>query len=72
MTYNIFIKLIKIYLNYSNISFFDSPVNFLGLIIFENKLRIIKLLRYLDIFGVLKYYFNIIEYFYFYIYFYIY
>lgn len=53
--YNISIKPIKLYYNYLDIGLLDQRVNSLGLTISDKKLKAIRLLRYPETLGVLKY-----------------
>ena len=56
---NIFIKLTKIYLKYSNVVLFDQKINSLKFVIFEKKLKIIAKLHFSRIFQQLKSYLNL-------------
>ena len=71
MKNNIFIKTIKTFLNYSNVSFLNQKMNFLKLTIIENKLKIIFKLRFFRIFRQLKFYMNFINWLRDYVYFYV-
>ena len=71
MKYNIIIILTKTYLNYLNINLLSRKVDFLKIIIIENKLKAINKISYFIIFEDFKYYLNLIRYFRSSIYFYI-
>ena len=58
---NIFIKLTKIYLNYSNVVLFDQKMNSLKFVIFEKKLKTIAKLHFSHIFRQLKTYLSLIN-----------
>lgn len=58
--YNISIKLIKSYLNYSDIALFGQRINSLGLNTSKEKLKTIRVLIYLDMLDVFKYYLSFI------------
>ena len=68
---NIFIKAIKTFLSYSNVSLLNQKVNFLKLTIVENKLKIIFKLRFSRIFRQLKFYMSFINWLRDYVYFYV-
>lgn len=70
LAYNIFISHIKLYLNYSNVVLLSQQVHFLGLTIFDQKLKIIKLLTYPNTLGALEYYLGLTGYLRSYIHFY--
>lgn len=71
VVFNISIKLFKIFFNYLNVGFFEQKFHFLGLIIVEKNLKVIKELTYPNIPSVFKYYLGSTKYFCSYIYFYI-
>lgn len=60
--YNISIKSIKFFFNYSHIRFLGQQVNSLGLTTLEEKLRAIKLLTYPKMLSTLEYYLRLISY----------
>ena len=60
--YNISISSIKIFFNYSNVNLFKRCVNFIRFFTIENKLEIIKTIKYLTILKDLKYYLDLINY----------
>lgn len=70
VTYNISIKLTKIFLNYPNIRLLNQKVNILGLTTAKKKLDAIRLLQYLLTVGVLEYYLGLTAYLRSYIYYY--
>ena len=71
MKNNIFIKIVKTFLNYSNVSLLNQKVNSLKLTIVENKLKIIFKLRFFRIFRQLKFYMNFTNWLRDYVYFYV-
>ena len=58
---NVSIKLIKIFLNYSSISFFDQKIDSFDLITFEEKLKTIVKFRFSRILRQLEIYFDLID-----------
>lgn len=68
--YNIFIKLIKSYFNYSDISLFGQQLNFLELRNSDKKLKTIRFLRYPETLRALEYYLGLTGYLRSYIHFY--
>lgn len=68
--YNILIQPSKFHLNYPDIALLGRWVNFLGLSTFEEKLKVVYLLRYLETLVVLKNNLGLIRYLESYIYYY--
>lgn len=62
LAYNISIQLLKTYFNYPDISLLRQRVNSLGFLTIEDKLEVIKLLSYPQIFVILKYYLGLLVY----------
>lgn len=70
LRYNISIQPMKSYLNYPNIALLGQCVNSLGLLTSKEKLKVVGLLKYLEILGALKYYLGLTKYLRFYIHYY--
>lgn len=70
LKYNIAIKLTKSYLNYPDIDLLGQQVNSLGLTNSDEKLKVMRLLRYPKTLGVLKFYLGLTRYLRSYIHFY--
>ena len=60
--HNISISLIKIFFDYSNVNLLERRVNFIKKFIIEDKLKVIKIIKYLTILRSLKHYFDLIDY----------
>ena len=58
---NIITKSIKTYLSYFSIALLDQKINNLNFITIEKKLKIIFKLQFLNLFKLLKFYLNLIE-----------
>ena len=58
---NVFIKSIKTFIDYLFVSLFDQKINFLRLIIVDEKLKTIVKFRFLFNFRQLKLYLNLID-----------